>query len=506
MRGAFRRLLSPPSPRGQSTRSLGVLSVLALIFFNVSGGPLGSEGIVSAAGPVFGLASLVAFVLCFSVPQAMITAELSTAFPDNGGYSLWVKAAFGDFWAVQESYWSWFSGVVDSALYPVLLYSTARELLASLGVGGGSDHANVIGCVLTDDVCAREYGIKLLILLAFTVPNLLSSQLVGRLVSALAIVVMSPFVALTIVGLPQIRVANWLRAPVHPDPASMLSVLYWSLSGFDSASTFAGEVRRPSSTFPRALGLAVVAMVLAYVLPLGVASGADPSWNTWSDGSLAAAARRIGGEWLGIWVMVSSTLSNWGLFASELLEDSFQLLGMAEAGLAPRYFGQRHPRFGTPVRAIVVQVIVIGLLAGLDFDVIMCVDNFFSAAAAALEFAAAVELRARRPEVDRPFKIGLGTTGLALFLLLPFGICILVMFVTASQSLVSFVLCTSATLLGVLVYVPFNQTRRATVSSADHDRASGTSVNLVGASPTASLRERPGCDIAQNGHAPMPPT
>jgi len=223
-------------------------------------------------------------------------------------------------------------------------------------------------------------------------------------------------------------------------------------------------------------------------------------------GSLAAAARRIGGEWLGIWVMVSSTLSNWGLFASELLEDSFQLLGMAEAGLAPRYFGQRHPRFGTPVRAIVVQVIVIGLLAGLDFDVIMCVDNFFSAAAAALEFAAAVELRARRPEVDRPFKIGLGTTGLALFLLLPFGICILVMFVTASQSLVSFVLCTSATLLGVLVYVPFNQTRRATVSSADHDRASGTSVNLVGASPTASLRERPGCDIAQNGHAPMPPT
>jgi amino acid transporter len=428
------------------------------------------------------------------------------------------------------------AGVVDSALYPVLLYSTARELLASLGVGGGSDHANVIGCVLTDDVCAREYGIKLLILLAFTVPNLLSSQLVGRLVSALAIVVMSPFVALTIVGLPQIRVANWLRAPVHPDPASMLSVLYWSLSGFDSASTFAGEVRRPSSTFPRALGLAVVAMVLAYVLPLGVASGADPSWNTWSDGSLAAAARRIGGEWLGIWVMVSSTLSNWGLFASELLEDSFQLLGtprrrrlwqwcriprpltastllpagcpsgMAEAGLAPRYFGQRHPRFGTPVRAIVVQVIVIGLLAGLDFDVIMCVDNFFSAAAAALEFAAAVELRARRPEVDRPFKIGLGTTGLALFLLLPFGICILVMFVTASQSLVSFVLCTSATLLGVLVYVPFNQTRRATVSSADHDRASGTSVNLVGASPTASLRERPGCDIAQNGHAPMPPT
>lgn len=103
--------LLTPSPRGRrNTRTLGVLSVLSLIFFNVSGGPLGSEGIISAVGPICGLASLVAFVLFFSVPQALMTAELSTALPDNGGYSLWVKAAFGDFWAVQESYWSWFSG------------------------------------------------------------------------------------------------------------------------------------------------------------------------------------------------------------------------------------------------------------------------------------------------------------------------------------------------------------------------------------------------------------
>ncbi len=45
--------------------------------------------------PIYGLASIACFALTFSVPQAVITAELSTAFPDNGGYSLWVKAAFG---------------------------------------------------------------------------------------------------------------------------------------------------------------------------------------------------------------------------------------------------------------------------------------------------------------------------------------------------------------------------------------------------------------------------
>ena len=69
-------LLSAQSPRRHPGRTFGILSVASLIFFNVSGGPLGSEGIISAAGPVVGLASIVVFVLLFSVPQAMMTAEV----------------------------------------------------------------------------------------------------------------------------------------------------------------------------------------------------------------------------------------------------------------------------------------------------------------------------------------------------------------------------------------------------------------------------------------------
>jgi amino acid transporter len=31
-----------------------------------------------------------------------VTAELATAFPENGGYVLWISAAFGPFWGFQE--------------------------------------------------------------------------------------------------------------------------------------------------------------------------------------------------------------------------------------------------------------------------------------------------------------------------------------------------------------------------------------------------------------------
>ena len=342
-------------PKPVST-GLGTVSVLALVFFNVSGGPLGSEGIISSAGPLVGLAATVVFVAVYSLPQALITAELSTAFPENGGYSLWVHAAFGDFWAVQESYWSWVSGVVDSALYPVLMYSTASQLVggwssgaaeghpgshgharnngvdghaagglnvtgalhASADSGGGSSHhANLFVCLATEADCRHEYGVKLLILLAFAAPNCASSRLVGLGVATLGLLVMAPYVAVALVGLPQVRLANLAGLPPHPSLPKLLSVLYWSLSGFDSASTFAGEVAEPSVTYPRALGLACLVMLFSYLLPLGVAAGADSQWPSWRDGSLTVVGGRLGGAWLSLAVMASSLLSNWVRLATK---------------------------------------------------------------------------------------------------------------------------------------------------------------------------------------------
>ncbi len=54
------------SPR---RRKLGWLSVLALVFFNVSGGPLGSEQVIAFGGPILGLGAMCAFAAVFSLPQ-----------------------------------------------------------------------------------------------------------------------------------------------------------------------------------------------------------------------------------------------------------------------------------------------------------------------------------------------------------------------------------------------------------------------------------------------------
>lgn len=58
---------------------------------------------VRAAGPLLTIIGFVVFPLLWSIPEALITAELATAFPENSGYVAWVTAAFGPFWGFQAS-------------------------------------------------------------------------------------------------------------------------------------------------------------------------------------------------------------------------------------------------------------------------------------------------------------------------------------------------------------------------------------------------------------------
>jgi len=44
---------------------------------------------------------------------------------------------------------------------------------------------------------------------------------------------------------------------------------------------------------------------------------------------------------------------------------------MAHVGLAPKVFGRRSKRFGTPLNAILLQLTINAMLVGLDFDAIM---------------------------------------------------------------------------------------------------------------------------------------
>ncbi len=56
---------------------------------------------ISSGGPLLAVLGFLILPLVWSVPEALVTAELATTFPENSGYVAWVTAAFGPFWGFQ---------------------------------------------------------------------------------------------------------------------------------------------------------------------------------------------------------------------------------------------------------------------------------------------------------------------------------------------------------------------------------------------------------------------
>lgn len=112
-----RNLSSSAKPVGvaKGGPKVGTWMLVGLIYYSVSGGPLGMEVAVRAGGPMLALLGFLVMPLVWSVPEAAMTAELSIAYPEAAGFAAWTNAAFGPFWSFQCSMMSYFSGVLDNA-------------------------------------------------------------------------------------------------------------------------------------------------------------------------------------------------------------------------------------------------------------------------------------------------------------------------------------------------------------------------------------------------------
>lgn len=311
---------------GKSNPKVTLLPLIALIFYDVSGGPFGVEDSVRAGGgPLLSLLGFLVFPLIWSIPEALVTAELATSFPDNGGYVIWISSAFGPFWGFQEGFWKWISGVMDNALYPVLFLDYLKHSLP-----------------IFDYMFARIPALLGLTIL-LTYLNYRGLHVVGLSAIFLAVFSLLPFLIMAVLAIPRIRPSRWLMVNFKVvDFRGYFNSMFWNLNYWDKASTLAGEIDNASKTFPKALLGAVVLVVSSYLVPLLAGTGAlrsEPS--EWADGYFAEVGMLIGGFWLKLWIQVAAAMSNLGLFEAEMSSDAFQLLGMSKMGYLPSVFASR---------------------------------------------------------------------------------------------------------------------------------------------------------------------
>lgn len=411
----------PSSPKLDNFKKVSVLHLIFLIFYEVSGGPFGVEDSVQAAGPLLSLLGFLVFPLIWSVPEALITAEMGTMFPENGGYVVWVSTALGPYWGFQQGWMKWLSGVIDNALYPVLFLDYLKSGIPALAGG------------------LPRVAAALALTFLLTYMNYRGLAIVGSVAVLLGIFSILPFVVMGLVAIPKLEPSRWFVMNLHDvDWNLYLNTLFWNLNYWDSISTLAGEVDNPKKNLPKALFFALILVVLSYFFPLLVGTGAIPlNRDLWTDGYFSDIAKILGGVWLRWWIQGAAAMSNMGMFVAEMSSDSFQLLGMAERGMLPEFFAKRS-RHGTPLIGILFSASGVILLSWLSFQEIIAAENFLYCFGMILEFIAFVLLRIKCPVASRPYKIPVGTVGAILMCIPPtILICVVLALSTVKVMIVS---------------------------------------------------------------------
>ncbi len=388
---------------------LGLGPLVAVMFFNVSGGPFGVEGLVGAVGPGVAVLLLVATPLLYSVPETLLIGELASMLPAEGGYYVWVKRAFGAFAGFTNGWLSWAYSLIDMAIYPVLLVQYLQFFTGPLGR-------------------LPSWLLALALIWGATWLNLRGTRVVGRASTWFAIAVLAPFAVLAAAAaarwLAAGRAAAFLHDPFRATGASFLGALglgisqsVWNYSGWDNASTVGGEIEDSGSTYPRALARALPLVAAAYLVAV-VPALAITDWRAWSDGAWPSIASSVTGRWLAAWIAASGIVSAFALFNALLLVYSRIPLVLAQDALLPAALGATDRR-GTPRNAVLVSAVGYSLFALLSFGGLLAADVLLYTAALAMEFGALLALRRREPQLTGAFRVPLGVPGLAALAALP---------------------------------------------------------------------------------------
>jgi amino acid transporter len=357
--------LNPRAALVMQGGKLGLLSLTCVIYLVVSGGAYGTEDAVRIAGPRLTLLLCVLVPLTLSLPTALMAAELNALMPVEGGFYFWVKEALGPFWGFAEAYLTLLYSAVDMAIYPVLFSAVVLTAL-----------------------------------------------------------LLAPFAALVVLGFGHL--VHW-----HPPGGRMfgrdfamalgggLSITIWNFSGWENTSVVAAEIRDPRRTYPYALAIALMMVVLGYLLPLGVALSGAQSGARWETGWYSEIGRQLGGPPLGAALALGGMVSAFSIFAAAMLWVSRMPFVLAHEHYLPGWLAEVWRTTAAPAKSILVCCVMFTMLVPLGFVTLIILDVFFYMGALVLEMGALIVMRRKQPARDGLFVIGGGRATLYLVAALP---------------------------------------------------------------------------------------
>ncbi len=390
-----------------STRALTTKGLVGALYFMVAGGPYGLEELLAKAGPWVAIVVILVTPLVWSLPTALMVGELGAALPEEGGYYAWVKRALGPFFGFQEAWLSLAASIFDMAIYPAIFVSYIARFWPTLGEA------------------PFPIMIGLLLLASAAAANTLGSKSVGDSSIVMTVLLLAPFAVLSAILFahampgPNTPLVAAAPASARGDLLGGILVAMWNFMGWDNASTVAGEVARPQTTYPRAVLIAVTLVTVTYLVPCIAVAVAHVDVAAWETGAWVDLGESVGGSVLRTALILGGMLCGFGMLNALVLSYSRIPVALARDGLLPAAFGGQSRTTGAPVVAIVVCALAWTLSLGLKLERLIALDILLYGVSLSLEFIALIALRMREPDLPRPYRIPGGTVGVTLLSIPP---------------------------------------------------------------------------------------
>jgi APA family basic amino acid/polyamine antiporter len=321
---------------------------------------------------------------------ALTFAELGATFPKAGGWYVFLREAFG----------------------PFVAYLFAWVVLCVISTGATSVMVRVLVQSVPGLPASAHLAVGAATIALVTGLAMLGAKAGATLQNACMAIKLAAIAAMAGVGLLFAAPAPTPAAPVPIPPGGLalgmvravLPVLF-ACGGWQMLCYVAPEVRDPQRTLPRAIVIGILAVVAtylaidaAYLRVLGIEGLiADPAFAS------EMARRTLGGAG-GEILRGAMAVSALGVCIVTLVATPWLYVAMAREGLFFARFAEVHPKTGAPIAALLIQG---GLAlaywfwgqADLLVDSVVFVEWIFHLLVA----VALLRLRARRPDLPRPF-------------------------------------------------------------------------------------------------------
>jgi amino acid transporter len=389
----------------------------------------------------------VLLILAFLLPYGLIAAELSTAYPAEGGLYDWVRRAFGKKWGTRVSWYYWINFPFWMGSLAILVPTIINFLLdpsgetQPLGVVAqivvGLVYIGVVTVIsffrVSDSKWVLNLGaiLKVGLALMLFVLGIMTFVRNGESATPLTLESFAPFTELTPLGI----IAG----------LGATTIILFNFMGFEVMASFSEDMPNPKKQLPQAIiagGLAIAAIYIVASFGIGVSI---PPEEITADLGIVDAINVMVGEsafWIVALAGVLFILTLFSNMVSWSYGVNYVASYCAQNHDMPKVFASKMkndmPKGAAIVNAVVASIIVIVgcVLPSINEEADSLFWGFFNLSIITLlmsyipMFPAWLKLRKLDPKIERPYRVPGGSLMNKLFAYVPMVILIITVVLT----------------------------------------------------------------------------